>query len=234
MMEETRKSPHGKRPIPVLKRDCVKTGPVRKSSVIFSLLGISLIFYLAAEIAPSGAAGSLRKEMIRAAELMARAETVIKNCRISKGIAVDGARDINETGLIGVELSSTTTSIGQLEAKRTTTNPNFAGLLVMLLRKAGVETGDTVAVGASGSFPALIVAVLAAARIMHLKPLVISSLGASQWGANVPELTWLDMWRCLAENHVFSPGPIALSLGGREGYRGRYVRSRPEETSGKD
>ena len=45
---------------------------------------------------------------------------------------------MDETGLIGVEHSVITTSIGRLEAKRTSVNPNFAGLLVLFLNKCGV------------------------------------------------------------------------------------------------
>ena len=152
--------------------------------------------------------------MIKASRIMAEATDVLKNCRKSKGIAFNRKSDLNETGLIGVENSVITTSVGRLEAKRTSANPNFAGLLVLFLEECGVKEGDVIAVGASGSFPALIVATLAAAKSMGVKPLVISSLGASQWGANHPDFLWLDMWRCLQAHHVFSVPPLAMSTGG--------------------
>jgi poly-gamma-glutamate system protein len=39
----------------------------------------------------------------------------------------------------------------------------------------------------TGSFPALNIAVLAAAEEMKLKPIAISSVGSSMWGANEPD-----------------------------------------------
>jgi len=152
--------------------------------------------------------------MVRASEIMAEAEDVIRECRGAKGLILDKKIDLNQTGLIGLEFSTITTSIGSLEAKRTTTNPNFAGLIVSLLREAKIESGDTIAVGASSSFPALIIAVLSAAKAMNLKPILINSLGASQWGANNPDFHWLDMQNCLLNARIFDAKPIGISLGG--------------------
>jgi len=87
---------------------------------------------------------------------------------------------------------------------------------MFLFKKAGVGQGDTVAVGASGSFPALIVAVLSAAKVLNLNVLMISSLGASQWGAGLPDFHWLDMYNCLEKKGIFSGKLVALSLGGEQ------------------
>jgi poly-gamma-glutamate system protein len=154
--------------------------------------------------------------MIEAARLMARAEAAVRDCRAANGFPVDERSDPNGTGLIGLETSSITTSLGSLEAKRTTTNPDFAGLVVRLLSEAGVRKGDAVAIGASSSFPALIIASLSAARVMGLEPLVISSLGASEWGANIPAFNWLDMEECLRRAGLLDVRPIALAVGGDE------------------
>ena len=178
------------------------------------LFFLSLIFLVLVKVIPLKKADSLKREMRQASEYMAEAEAVLVTCRAAKGFSPDERFDINGTGLIGVEFSSITTSIGNLAAKRTTTNPNMAGLIVMLLHRAGVRRGDNIAVGASSSFPALIIAVLAAAKTMHLKPLIICSLGASQWGANDPDFIWLDMWDCIVLNHVFDFKMRAVSLGG--------------------
>ncbi len=155
-------------------------------------------------------------EMLRAAEIMASAERAVRQCREASGMAPDPASDINLTGLIGIEASPVTTTLGNLEAKRTTANPNFAGLAARFLIEAGVKRGDAVAVGASSSFPALIVAVLAAAQALDAEPLLICSLGASQWGANDPRFDGLDILDCLTRG----PGPrgriIALAAGGDE------------------
>ncbi len=175
---------------------------------------LSLLFFLLARIIPSHEARKLSQKMIMASQIMSEAMEVIKHCRETKNLTIDPSSDVNRTGIIGMKSSPITTSLGNLEAKRTSTNPNFAGLIVFLLRRAGVCSGDTIAVGASGSFPALILAVLSAAKTMDLEPLVLVSLGASQWGANRPDFHWLHMQACLQQNGIFSFQPIAVSMGG--------------------
>jgi poly-gamma-glutamate system protein len=113
-----------------------------------------------------------------------------------------------------VRYSPLTTTVGNLEAKRTTTNPNMAGLVAKLLLDAGCREEDVVAIGASGSFPALVLATLSAARALHLRPVLIYSVGASQWGANELEFTWLEMEECLIERGILPYRVTALSLGG--------------------
>jgi poly-gamma-glutamate system protein len=157
-----------------------------------------------------------RAEMNEASRTMAAATAAIRACRVDKGVPVDRETDPNGTGLIGLETSSITTSAGRLEAKRTTTNPNFAALIVSLFHEAGVRRGDAVAVGASSSFPALIVATLSAAKVMGLEPVVISSLGASEWGANIPGFNWTDMEDCLRAAGVLAITPLARAIGGDE------------------
>jgi len=83
--------------------------------------------------------------------------------------------------------------LGNLEAKRTSTNPAFAALLVKYFKEANLKKGDVIAIGASGSFPTLIVAVLSAARVLELEPLIIYSVGSSEYGANLPEFTFVEM-----------------------------------------
>ncbi|MCX6570801.1 MAG: poly-gamma-glutamate system protein [Candidatus Aminicenantes bacterium] len=158
----------------------------------------------------------VRAEMNKASRTMAAATAAIRACRVEEGAPVDRETDPNGTGLIGLETSPITTSAGRLEAKRTTTNPNFAALVVSLFHEAGVRRGDAVAVGASSSFPALIVATLSAAEVMGLEPVVISSLGASEWGANIPGFNWTDMEDCLRAAGVLAISPLARAIGGDE------------------
>jgi poly-gamma-glutamate system protein len=158
----------------------------------------------------------LRREMVDAARLMTKAEAALRDCRSGQGVPADASADPNGTGLIGLETSPVTTSLGNPAAKRTTTNPDFAALLVSLLDEAGVRRGDAVAVGASGSFPALILATLSAAQVMGVEPLVICSLGSSEWGANIPGFDWLDMAGCLRRAGLPGGRPIALAVGGQD------------------
>jgi poly-gamma-glutamate system protein len=152
--------------------------------------------------------------MRRAAQLMADAQDTLRQCRREMGLASNNENDLNQTGLIGLEFSPLTTSKGSLGAKRTTTNPNFAGLIVHLLKEADVREGDSIAIGASGSFPALIVATLSAAKAMNVRALPIYSVGASQWGANERNFTWLHMERCLRDAGRLDIDAVAISFGG--------------------
>jgi len=180
---------------------------------IFAAASLSLVYLVVSGLWSPGSPDA-RGVMAEAAGIMARAAAEIRDCRSARGIPIDPAADPNGTGFIGEERSPTTTSLGRLEAKRTTTNPGFAALTVALLREAGVQRGDVIAVGASSSFPALIVATLAAARAMGVEPLVVSSLGASEWGANNPGFGWLDMEECLRRAGVFETVPVARTVGG--------------------
>lgn len=151
-------------------------------------------------------------EMAEAAETMSKALDLVRDARIAAGFELDILRDPNRTGLIGVEYSETTTTLGDLEAKRTAAVPDTAALAVLLLREAGVKPGDAIAVGASGSFPGLVLAVLSAARALDLDVALVVSLGASSWGANIPEFSYLRIHE--AALPVLGYGIRAVSLGG--------------------
>ncbi|MBM4373925.1 MAG: poly-gamma-glutamate system protein [Deltaproteobacteria bacterium] len=153
-------------------------------------------------------------EKVRAAELTRHAFQVLKDERLRRGEALDPAADPSESGLIGRLISPITTGTGIAAAKQTSVNPNFAAVVVHLLDRAGVKPGDAVAVGLSGSFPALNVATLAAIETLGAKPVTIASVGASEWGANLPTLTWPDMERALVERNVLRHRSVAVSPGG--------------------
>ncbi|NNM04192.1 MAG: poly-gamma-glutamate system protein [Gemmatimonadetes bacterium] len=153
-------------------------------------------------------------QMREAASQMAEAlSAVSEECR-RIGVSMDRALDPNQTCLIGPEYSELLTSLGQLEAKRTSINPDLAGLMVHLLAEAGVGPGDRVAVGASGSFPGLLVGTLTAIETMGAEPRTILSLGASSFGATRPGFHLWDLYRFM-EGQGYVSGPAAgVSLGG--------------------
>ncbi len=193
--------------------------PKRKPPLFYALGLLSLLFLLAVLFLARRPL-RIREEMLTASRRMEEAVAAVRRCREAEGLLFDPEYDINRTGLIGLETSPITTSLGNLGAKRTTANPNFAGLIVFLLHQAGIRRGETIAIGASSSFPGLILASLCAARAMDLNPLLICSLGASQWGANHPDFHWLRILDCLHDSGVLTTRPIALSLGG-DGDEGR-------------
>jgi len=145
---------------------------------------------------------------------MAQSLASIKALRLSKGLPIDRTLDPNDTGIIGEEFTPLTTSLGEVEAKRTSANPAFAGVLVKYYERAGLKRGDVVAVGGSGSFPALLVASLSAARVLELRPIVIYSVGASMYGANLPGFTFIDMLARLRADGLLPFEIAAVSPGG--------------------
>ncbi|MEJ2147299.1 MAG: poly-gamma-glutamate system protein [Acidobacteriota bacterium] len=153
-------------------------------------------------------------EKLDAASLAERAMRAVKAERLKLGIPIDPATDPTESGLLGAMWTPVTTEMGRLAAKQTTVNPNFAAVLVQMLEEAGAESGTEVAIGYSGSFPAMNLCVLAAVQTLHLRPLIISSCGASQWGANEPGFLWIDMEHLLYDEGIFKYHSLAASIGG--------------------
>lgn len=152
----------------------------------------------------------------KAAARAIRAMEIIREERLARGHAVDPSFDPTGSGMIGDVMTPTTSVTGHLSAKQTSVNPNFAAVVVDMLQEAGVERGDRVAIGCSGSFPAFNVAVYAAVEEMGLEPVVICSATASQFGANFPDLLWIDMERLLQERGVIHFRAAAASMGGFE------------------
>lgn len=140
----------------------------------------------------------------------------IYQLKLERGLEMNAAADINHTGMIGLEYSFITTTIGNLEAKRTATNPNMAAVAVDMFQELDLQPGDKVAVNCSGSFPALNIAVMCAIEVMELDPYLISSFGSSTHGANDPELTYLDMEHYLYTKGLLQHKSNLFSIGGME------------------
>lgn len=153
-------------------------------------------------------------EKLAASRLAQQGMAAVKAEKLARGIPIDRVSDVNQTGMIGIRYSGMTTTLGALEAKRTSTHPDFAAVAVDLLKQCGAQAGDRIAVNLSGSFPALGISVLSAARVMNLRAVVIASLGASMWGANDPAFTWLDMAQVIHEKTDIRTRMAAVSMGG--------------------
>jgi poly-gamma-glutamate system protein len=189
------------------------TPPTHSRSIVAAGI-ISLVAYLLVRVLSPEAEVPTTRDMVDAARLMDRAITVATEHRERSGNPVDVSLDPNRTGLIGPQYSPLFTTVGHLEAKRTTVAPDMAGLIVHLLHEAGVEAGDRVAIGASGSFPALMIASLSAAEAMGARPAIIFSLGASSHGATDVDFHLLDIYQLLQREVGFTVAAEAVSLGG--------------------
>ncbi len=152
-----------------------------------------------------------------AAERMQRGEKLLLDVILEEGIAIEEI-DLNKTGLIGPEWTPLTTTPGIEEAKRTALDPNFAALLVRYFKEAGLQAGDRVAVGTSGSFPGLLIATLCAATEMELDVKVSASFGSSMYGATRTEFNICRIMRLLKEGGIIEYELLAVSPGGNNDY----------------
>ncbi len=189
--------------------------PSGASQVQRSLVAaLAIIGLIAVEVFPAEEQQPYYAEKMLAARKAQDAFDVIAETSESKGIPLHPKTDPAESRMIGEVLSPITSGSGSLVSKQTTVNPNFAAVIVQWLKDLGIRSGDVVAVGMSGSFPAMNVAVYSAAHELGIEPIIISSTAASQWGANEPSLTWLDMEAALRKAGVFPYKSSAASLGG--------------------
>lgn len=168
---------------------------------------------------PAGAAGSAVSQA-ETTLMSQRAETFVWNGfktiweeRQRRGMA-DSLRDTLRTGMIGVEFTPLTTTLGNEGAKELSTQPGWAGWIVRQLALKGVKPGDRVAFSMTGSFPGLNLALLAALQAYGLEARGVSSVGSSSWGANEIGLSWPEMERILRDDGVLSIGSGAVTLGG--------------------
>lgn len=140
----------------------------------------------------------------------------VREIQIQRGHRALSKLDPQQSHLIGPSMSMVTSKLGSLESKQTSINPNLSAVIVQWLLDAGVQPGDRIAIGASGSWPALNIAVHSAVATLDLRPTIVLSAAASQYGANMPDLMWVDMERELRQAGIFpqSHRAVAASLGG--------------------
>lgn len=186
----------------------------RNALVLIGLLSIGALFLV--ENLRTETKKPYYEQKLEAAQLAAQALEAVKLERLRRDILIDWEVDPSYSGLIGQAMTAMTSSAGTLTAKQTTVNPNFAAVIVDMLKSAGVKEGDVVAVGCSGSFPAMNICVYAALETLKVKPVIVTSATASQWGANHPDFLWIDMEKYLHDEKIFSFCSVATSIGGHK------------------
>ena len=201
---------------------------IQKTSTLVRLAVMAVVVFAIAFFSRVEIISETYETKVNAAGQMAKAMEMLKEVRLEKGVFVDIENDPNETGLVGSQFSLTTTDEGDLDAKLTTLDPNFSAAMVELLHQAKLQSGDSIAVMLTGSMPGANMAMLIACDAMNIHPVVITSIGASQWGANDPDMTWLDMEKLLFENGFISTRSIAASIGGRND-QGRLLSPKGRE-----
>lgn len=154
--------------------------------------------------------------MRESVELTTKWFTMVGQMKAERGITSDAESNVANNYMIGDEWSEITTTLGSLESKETSTNPDFSALTVRLLHEAGIKKGDRVGVILSGSFPSLAISVLAALQTMQVDAVVMSSAGASTYGANQPGATWIDIEQLLVNKGGLLLSSSLVSMGAGE------------------
>ncbi len=171
----------------------------RKNIVLAALISLTLIF-LVDRFGKSTVVHPAEQEMNYAVLLSEQWMGSIDSVVSVRGLSTEKDLSTPHNGVIGIDYSPITTTLGVLESKELSTNPNFAALIVRYLVDAGIDSTKTVAVTMSGSFPGLAISTIAALQTLKTKAMIVSSIGASSYGANRPELTWLDMENILQQD----------------------------------
>nr|WP_256515189.1 poly-gamma-glutamate system protein [Alsobacter ponti] len=156
-------------------------------------------------------------EMLAAAQTLQAASRIIAAEKTARGLMQPESVDPNRTGLIGPEYTPITTTVGELPAKRSVANPDFAAALVRLIDSVGLPRGAPVVVILSGSFVGADIAAVAAVEALGLRPVLVVSLSASMFGATDPDFNILDMLGLLRRRGVLQTRPELAVLGGEMG-----------------
>ncbi len=192
----------------------LKTKSIRFILFLATISAVFFLIYCNIFQSSSLSGGSDGMLMLRAREVMRNAMQTLKSEAENRGIAIDRITDPNETGLIGLDYSPITTTLGHLEAKRSSVNPDSAAMICGILLGAGLKPGDSVAIGSSASFPGFLIATLSACKVLELNPMTFISVGASQYGANNPDFTLIDQMETLEKAFGKYFSVDAVSTGG--------------------
>ena len=126
---------------------------IQKTSTLVVLSILALIGFLISINSTKTEVSSSYTIKVNAANYMKESMELLKANRMISGVFIDDENDPNETGLVGSPFSLITTDEGDLDAKLTTLDPNFAAGMVELMTQLNLQKNDTVAVLMTGSMP---------------------------------------------------------------------------------
>lgn len=184
---------------------------VTRISIISVSLIISLLF-VNSLLLSSDSITDINKS-IKATELAKKWFEQIGREKATRGIK-NNYPEMKYGYLIGDEYTEITTTLGSLESKEISTNINFAGVLVKELMLKGISYKSKIGVTISGSFPALSISTLAALQTIGCEVFLISSVGASTYGANQLNFDWLDYERTLIKSGGLKYSSTIVTPGG--------------------
>lgn len=176
-----------------------------------TILAAAALVMLACWLAGGGSLSPAEKRLY---DTVTRSHEILWQWKESRGINQDAETDPHKTGLIGVEWSEFSTTLGALEAKRAACDPRWAVAASRWFDELGIKRGDRVVVLSSSSFPGMILNVLAALEARGADTTMILSLGSSTWGANDPRAPWPVMAAQLRKAGLLHTKPGYITLGG--------------------
>ena len=187
---------------------------IQKTRVLFLLAIFNLILVYTSVNSKEYIPKAGLEQKLKATEIMKNSLELLSS--VSNNIE---SGDIYKSGIIGVDSSVITTLFDSedkkmKDSKVACTHPSFAALVVELFQEAQLKKDDKIAISMTGSLPGANVAVLSACESMGLKPVIISSVGSSAWGANKENFSWLDMEENLFNSKIINVKSIAVSIGG--------------------
>ena len=176
--------------------------------LLSALTLFSSVLFMKSYISEKNYASLLEQSGARMAEL----EGYLKDRILERGIEIV-AEDINATGLVGPDFTELTSTPGDEREKRSTLNPMTASRVASLFLDGGLREGDTIAVGASGSYPGFLLATLSAATELKLNVRLILSLGSSMYGATRVDYNIFDIASDAKEGGFVGYDLLAVSRG---------------------
>lgn len=111
---------------------------------------LSVGFWLAVEQMVLATPHPRQSVLVAAANNALAAQQEIARAKARAGLLQNATLDPNRTGLIGPDWSEITTTIGDLPAKRTVTNPDLAAAIARLLMSQRPASGAAVGLVLSG------------------------------------------------------------------------------------
>jgi len=193
---------------------------IQKTHILFTIAIFNLFLVYISATSEEYIEKDGLEEKIKATEIMS-----ICNQSLFEVVG-ENSDDLYDSGLIGKAVSSITTIFdvdnqSMKKSKIACTHPNFAALIVEKFQELDLKKDDYVAVSMTGSLPGANLAVIAACEAMSIRPVIISSVGSSSWGANKIEFSWLDMELYLYENNFINFKSVASSIGGKDDLGGQ-------------
>ncbi len=165
-------------------RKALKKARMRGTGLILLLaLGLGLIWHLTGY-------SPLSRDEERLWLRVREAQRHVLAWRMERGSALSPVDDPWESGLVGLEWSPLSTTLGSLPAKRTACDPAWSLAALRWFDILGLDPGDPVAIVSSSSFPGMMLNVLAAAEHRGMDVHLVVSLGSSTWGCNDPVSPW--------------------------------------------